>query len=155
MTLLVAAPGRTELQLEHLLLDVNGTLADRGQLLDGVEPRLRELRSVLDIHIISADTFGTIDEIAEQLGGLPVERISSGKDKSAFATRLDPATCSAIGNGANDEQMLTTVALGFAVLGREGAAPRTVAAADVVATSVLTILDLLLDPKALVATLRT
>lgn len=155
MTLLVAVPGRTELRLEHLLLDVNGTLADRGQLLDGVEPRLRELRSVLDIHIVSADTFGTIDEIAEKLGGLPVQRISSGQDKAAFASELDPTTCVAIGNGANDEQMLTAVALGFAVLGREGASPRTVAAADVVATSVLTLLDLLLDPKALVATLRT
>jgi soluble P-type ATPase len=40
MTLSVSIPGRGDLRLEHLLLDVNGTLTNRGVLLEGVEARL-------------------------------------------------------------------------------------------------------------------
>ena len=44
MTLSVPIPGRAELGLDHLLLDVNGTLTNRGVLIDGVEDRLERLR---------------------------------------------------------------------------------------------------------------
>ena len=36
-------PGVAEPRLEHLLVDVNGTLTNRGELLDGVEARLGRL----------------------------------------------------------------------------------------------------------------
>ena len=44
MTLPVSIPGRPDLRLEHLLLDVNGTLTNRGVLLDVVKGRLERLR---------------------------------------------------------------------------------------------------------------
>ncbi len=70
MTLAVAIPGRPEVRLEHLMLDVNGTLTNRGALLDGVQTRVEQLREHLTVHLVSADTFGTLDSIAE----LPSER---------------------------------------------------------------------------------
>jgi soluble P-type ATPase len=60
----------------------------------------------------------------------------------------------AIGNGANDAAMLSTAALGIAVLGPEGTARESIEAADVVVTSIEIGLDLLLNPRRLVATLR-
>ena len=155
MTIRVSAPGGPDLHLEHLLLDVNGTLTDRGQLLAGVQPRIDELRLVLDIRLLSADTFGTLDDIAERLGGLPVTRVSSGQDKAALAIEIGAEACVAIGNGSNDELMLTTVALGIAVLGPEGASPRTLAAADIATGTIVDALGLLMEPKAMTATLRT
>lgn len=148
-------PGRADLWLDFLLLDVNGTLTERGRLIDGVLGRIDELRSVLEIRLLSADTFGTLDDVARQLDGLPVDRIVSGEDKAALAAKLGAKHCVAIGNGANDELMLRTVALGFVVLGREGASPRTIAAADVVTPSIADALDLLREPNALTATLRS
>ncbi len=154
MTLMVSVPGRDQLRLEHLLLDVNGTLTDRGRLLVGVQPRIRRLRSILDIRLLSADTFGTLEDVAEQLGRPAVERITIGEEKAAFARQLGADRCAAIGNGANDAPMLDTVALGIAVLGPEGTSPRSIAAADIVTPTVVEALDLLAEDRALAATLR-
>jgi soluble P-type ATPase len=60
----------------------------------------------------------------------------------------------AIGNGANDVDMLRTSALGIAVLGPEGLATPALLAADVVVASIDDGLDLLLQPKRLIASLR-
>ena len=45
----VDIPGYTIFQFRHLVLDVNGTIARDGQLIDGVGELLTELRSQLDI----------------------------------------------------------------------------------------------------------
>jgi soluble P-type ATPase len=59
-----------------------------------------------------------------------------------------------VGNGANDVDMLAEAALGIAVLGSEGLAVPALIAADVLAASIDEALELLLNPKRLVATLR-
>ena len=147
-------PGREPLHLRHLLLDVNGTLTLRGALLDGVGERLNRLAGDLEIRLLTADTFGTLDVIRQELSGPRAERVTAGADKASVASRLGPSACAAIGNGANDSAMLTVAGLGIAVLGPEGASPRTLLAADVVCPSITTALDLLLDSRLLAATLR-
>ena len=59
-----------------------------------------------------------------------------------------------IGNGANDVLVLEGAALGIAVIGPEGASSAALRAADVVCASIVDALDLLLEPRALTATLR-
>ncbi len=51
-------PGLGILELEHLVLDYNGTLAVDGRVLAGVKPRLQRLARSLRIHVVTADTFG-------------------------------------------------------------------------------------------------
>ncbi len=60
----------------------------------------------------------------------------------------------AVGNGANDVEMLREAELGIAVLGYEGLAKGAADAADILVTSVHDALDLLLRPTRLLATLR-
>jgi soluble P-type ATPase len=55
----------------------------------------------------------------------------------------------------NDEGMLREAALGILVIGQEGAAVRSLLAADLVVTSIQDGLDLLRSPKRLIASLRT
>lgn len=153
MTLAVAIPGLAELELEHLLLDVNGTLTDRGTLLSGVQERVAELRPRLAIHLVSADTFGTLEHIAQVLGVSAV-RAQTGADKLRRLDELGPDRCAVIGNGANDVLVLGAAALGFAVIGPEGASSAALRAADVVCPSVADALDLMLEPRTLSATLR-
>ncbi len=152
----VAIPGFRELRLEHLALDYNGTLAADGRLLVGVATALKALAQSLQIHVVTADTFGLA---AKELAGLPVELIllpatAQAEAKLAFVAKLDENTVVAIGNGRNDRMMLKAAALGIAVIQQEGAAAETLASADVVALDVLDALDLLRHPKRLVATLR-
>lgn len=153
MTLTVAIPGLQELRLEHLVLDVNGTLTNRGTLLEGVASRIVELRDVLEIHLVSADTFGTLKQLAGLLQVAAI-RAQTGKDKLRHLDRLGRDRCAVIGNGANDVLVLEAAALALAIIGPEGASAPALRAADVVCTSVRDALDLLLEPRALSATLR-
>jgi soluble P-type ATPase len=153
MALTIEIPGRPLLGLEHLLLDLNGTLTDRGALIDGVAGRLSRIERQLTLHALSADTFGTLDELANDLH-ISAHRISSGAEKRAFLEALGPEHCAAIGNGSNDVSMLSIAALSIAVVGPEGASVAALTAADVVCRSILEALDLLLDERAIVATLR-
>lgn len=153
MTVRIEVPGGATLELEHLVLDVNGTLTDRGDLLAGVSERLGRVAGLLHVHLLSADTFGTLDAVVGELG-VAAQAIATGGDKARFVRELGASRCVAIGNGANDAAMLEAAALGIAIVGPEGAAGRTLQAADVVCGSILAALDLLLDDRALRATLR-
>lgn len=149
----VEIPGRGQLELSHLVLDVNGTLTARGELLDGVAERLAGLREALTVHLLSADTFGTLAEVAAALGAEPCS-VRTGEEKASFLAELGADRCAAVGNGANDVPMLEAAALAIAVLGPEGAAGASLRVAHVVCCSILDALDLLLDGRSLVATLR-
>lgn len=153
MTVAVEIPGRGALALEHVVLDVNGTLTDRGTLIAGVAERLKRLGTMLRVHLVSADTFGTLDEVAASVHAAS-RTVASGDDKRRALIDLGADGCAAIGNGANDAAMLEVAALGIAVIGPEGAAGTAILAADIVCGSIVDALDLLLDERALAATLR-
>ena len=55
----VEIPGRRALCLEHLALDLNGTLAAGGKLLPGVSRRVAALARRLEVTVLTADTFGS------------------------------------------------------------------------------------------------
>lgn len=153
----VAIPDFGQLQLEHLVLDYNGTLARDGKLLPPVPRLLRALAKKIRIHVVTADTFGVA---AKQLEGLPVTLKIFPPDgqaeaKRSFVVRLGTRTVVAVGNGRNDRKMLKAAALGIAVIQAEGAAAQTMAAADVVATNIQDALELLTETKRLTATLRS
>ena len=120
-------PDYGQLQLEHLVLDYNGTLACDGNLLAGVAERLRTLSTRLNIHVLTADTFGSVKS---ELTGLPCQTAilppgNQDNGKLNYVEQLNPATCVCIGNGRNDRLMLKAAALGVAVLQEEGPYPRS------------------------------
>ena len=150
-------PGYKTLQLDHLVLDYNGTLACEGKLLEGVKDRLAVLAKDLNIHVLTADTFGTV---RSQLQGVPCQVSilppgSQDEGKLAYIQGLGPEATVCIGNGRNDRLMLKEASLGIAVALDEGAAVEAIRAADVVCTGIDAALDLLLNPLRLVATLRS
>jgi len=146
-------PGADSFELDHLLLDVNGTLANRARLIDGVEDRIARARGQLEVHLLSADTLGNLDETAARLE-VDAQRVTTGAEKREYAQRLGSDRCAAIGNGLNDVPMLEEVRFGIAVIGPEGAAGRTLVAADAVCGSVLDAFDLLLEADTTSSTLR-
>ncbi len=152
----ISIPGFGDLSLAHLVLDYNGTLAADGRLLPGVAPRLVRLAPSLEVHVLTADTFGGV---REELAGLPVRvtvipRGDEAQAKAGVVRTLGAERTAAIGNGRNDALMLSEAALGVAVLQGEGAAREALLAADVVAPDIQAALDLFLHPARLLATLR-
>jgi len=150
-------PGFGDLSLEHLVLDYNGTLALDGKLLPGVPEVLGALEPELSIHIVTADTFGLA---AKQLQRLPGElTILPGENqqeaKLEFIRKLGPRSVVAIGNGRNDAKMLAEAAIGITVIQREGASASALANSDIVTNSFWEALELLRNPRRIVATLRS
>ena len=153
----ITIPGYANLRIKSLLLDYNGTLALDGSLLSGVNERLVRLSDSVQIHILTADTFGGV---RSQLDGIRCELlvIPPGDEKAGkleVAQQLGLDTIVSIGNGRNDELMVKQAALGIVVSQGEGVAVETLIAADVVCPNILAALDLLIHPLRLTATLRS
>ena len=149
-------PGRGALQIEHLVTDVNGTLAVDGLLINGLEQRIASLRDRITVHLLTADTHGRQSLIDEQLA-LKAVRIQPGDEaikKAEYVRLLGSSAVVAIGQGANDFAMLKEAALGICVMSQEGAAVETLLAADLVVPDIFAALDLLEKPLRIVASLR-
>jgi len=149
-------PGRGTLQIEHLVCDVNGTLAVDGELIPGVLDAIEGLRPRLTIHLVTADTHGKQHRIDAQLG-LQATRLESGgepEQKAAYVRKLGAEHCAALGQGANDAGMLKAAAIGICIMSPEGSATAAMMASDLVTPDVLTALALLDKPRRITASLR-
>jgi P-type E1-E2 ATPase len=149
-------PGWGDCELEHLVLDLNGTVALDGHMIPGVEDRAAVLSAHLAVHLVTADTLGKAGEICRRLEGrlVRIKPRYEASQKQALVERLGAGQVVAIGNGANDDRMLSAAALGIAVLGWEGLAVEALQSADLVVGRIEDALDLLLHPRRLLATLR-
>ncbi len=149
-------PGRGTIQLEHLVCDVNGTLAVDGQLHEGLPRLLKALQDRLTIHLLTADTHGRQVIIDSQLG-LQAVRVKPGgeaEQKARYVQELNAAQVAAVGQGANDAAMLEAAALGIGILSSEGIAREALLAADLLVPDIYAALDLFDKPLRIVATLR-
>ena len=152
----IQIPGREDLILSHLILDYNGTIAEDGNIIEGIRPRLAALSRSLSIYVITADTHGTA---AQKCQDLPLQVLTFpttevGRIKAEEAQKLSGGVVT-IGNGFNDIQMSDAADLSICVMGREGCCGALLLHTDVVVTSIEDALDLLLKPGRLRATLRT
>lgn len=149
-------PGRGTYQLEHLVCDVNGTLAVDGQLLDDLVRQLTSLHDRLNLHLLTADTHGRQQIIDSQLNlqAVCVQPGDEARQKAEYVHQLGDEHVIAIGQGANDAGMLKAAALGICVFSPECVAVETLLAADLVAPDVSAALELLEKPLRIVASLR-
>ena len=150
-------PGYKNIEIAHLVLDFNGTLAVDGRLVDGVRGCLEVLSRDIEVHVITADTFGKVQSEMEgiscRVSVLPKENQDAAK--LDYVQQLGAEKTACIGNGRNDRLMLDASALGIAVILEEGAASVTLQAADVVCKSIVSALELLMNPLRMTATLRS
>ena len=152
----IAIPGRGNYRLSHLVPDLNGTIGLDGELVEGVEVRLRRLSKLLKLFVISADTFGSASGLKEKLEAEIhlVEKGEGATQKLDLVEKLGRDKTVCIGNGTNDAAMLRGAAIGICVLGREGTSATAIMGSDVVVPDINAALELLLNTDRLVATLR-
>jgi len=152
----ISIPGQRPLQLRYLVLDYNGTMACDGHPIDGLKEILQTLAGRLEIHVLTADTFGDVKRKLEgfpvTLSILPKGNQDEGKLKYVQKLGIDQSVC--VGNGRNDCLMLKAAALGIALIQEEGACAQTLSAADIVCQDIISALGLLIHTKRLEATLR-
>ena len=152
----VMVPGWGDYSFKHLVLDVNGTIAIDGQLIDGVLKRISQLRGKLEVHLLTANTFGQQDKIDHYLN-LKSIRLTKGNEahqKAEYVRVLGKEHVASIGQGANDAEMLRTAQLGICVLSAEGTAKAAIDACDLLCPDILSALDLFENPLRMIASLR-
>ena len=152
-------PGFGPVRIETVVSDFTGTLSCGGAVEPAVKARLRKLARLVDLHILTADTFGTA---ASELRGIAKPSFlkpgRQDKEKRAFVEQFDLRRVAAFGNGNNDRLMLKAVkkggGLAIAVDNGEGCAADAIANANLFIAGAANALDLPLDSRRLKATLR-
>jgi len=157
-------PGFGRLHIQVICSDYTGTLSREGRLIDSVSERLRRLAELADIHVVTSDTRRTA---RGQLAELPLtlhDKIAPDEHdvfKRDYLTRLGVGLehIAVFGNGRNDRLWLAAVrdagGLSIAVDAGEGCAVEAMTSANVFVSGIGNALDLLLDSKRIIATLRT
>jgi soluble P-type ATPase len=149
-------PGWGNMEVENVVLDLNGSLATDGKIPSEVKKKINALAGQVKIYVLTADTQGTA---TEEIREMKVELIKiEGKDskegKFNFLKSLDLEKTIAMGNGNNDQFILKEAGIGIAILGDEGISVIALKQADIMVKNISDALDLLLKPKRLMATLR-
>lgn len=149
-------PGSGIANIQHVVLDYNGTIAVDGKRLAGIKSAISSLNHQVDFHVLTADTFGSVKK---ELSGIDctVTVISSNrqdKQKQAYVLDLGAENTLAAGNGLNDALMLQTARIGVGVMLSEGISVAAMTAADLVVRDILDLFELLITPERLIATLR-
>jgi len=152
----VDIPGWGDMDIESMVLDLNGTLATDGKVPPEIKEKISSLSTQIKIYILTTDTQGTASEESSDIGVelLKVSEKDSGEVKLRVVESLDSTRTVAIGNGNNDHRILREAALGIAVLGDEGLSASAMKHADLIVKNICDALDLFLKPKRLIATLR-
>ena len=152
----IAIPNYANLEVSHIVLDYNGTLASHGIVSVQTREVLHQLTALYHVYVITADTFGTVKQELEAFD-LEVIVLSSKDhtaEKAQLIQKLGVTQTVAMGNGNNDALMLEHAVVSIALIGSEGCAVETMQAADIVCSSISDAMELLIHPKRLVATLR-
>jgi len=149
-------PNYKKLVIKNIVLDYNGTIAKDGILKKRVKKLLALLSQEYTIHIITADTFGSVKQ---ELSGFDVtvkvlKSTNHTQEKKDYIKKLGKKSCVAIGNGNNDALMLKSADLGIAIVGDEGCASQTLMWSDLICNSISDALELFVNKKRLIATLR-
>jgi soluble P-type ATPase len=152
----IGIPGRGEIEIENIVFDVNGTIALDGHIDDEIRRKLVALTDTLEVFLLTADTYGTVEK--EMKGsGITIQKIvAPGEDKRKmdFIEKIGAQKTITVGNGANDAMMLNVAALGVCVIAEEGASAWAIDNADIVVFGREKVFELLENPKRIAATLR-
>ena len=157
----ISIPNYGTIYLKNVLLDMNGTMQFDGVISKEIKDKIRILKDIYNVYLISADTRGNLKEIAQELKISFIKIESKGSNIKSEAElkylellKLGKETTVAIGNGNNDSLMLKNAALGIVIIGKEGATVNSILFADVAFPDPISAINFLLDDKKIIATLR-
>lgn len=152
---MIEIPNFKTLNIKHIVCDYNGTIAKDGIVLPEVKALFEILSKTYTLHVITADTFGSVHQQLTH-NGVQIKVLTSTehtKEKADFLSELN-GECAALGNGNNDSEMLKQAAVSIAILGDEGCAKNTLLQSDIICKNITDALSLFIHEKRLVATLR-
>lgn len=153
----ILVPGLKPFEITQVVVDYNGTIAVDGKIPMELKAKLAKLSKLVPITVLTADTHGTAKAECEPLGlavrTFPQE--SAAACKKEIVEELGPDNVACLGNGFNDIPMFKIARLSIGVLDVEGICGALLPHATILCRSSAEAIDLLLNPKRIIADLRT
>jgi soluble P-type ATPase len=157
--IVIDIPGFGKRHIRIAVSDYTGTQSFGGAIEADVKKKLRQLVTLVELHIVTVDSFGTAD--SELAGIVTPYKLRTGRhdiEKADYVSQFDLQHVAAFGNGNNDRLILQAVkdggGLAIAVDNGEGCAMDAMRNADLFVVGAANAIDLLLNPLRLKATLR-
>ena len=154
--MILKIPGREQIEIKDVMLDYNGTIAIDGHLIAGADKTINELADIINFHVITADTYGSVKKELANINCKVVKIPEEKQDKSKldYLLTLGKKTTLCVGNGKNDRLMLKESVLGIALIQDEGLCVEALLAADIVCKSIMDVFAYFKNPNRIKATLR-
>lgn len=152
----ITIPGRGNYTIKNVVVDLNGTIAVDGKIIQGIKEKVAMLSQNLDIFLVTADTNKNAERLVRDLP-VTLYKVEEGEEdeqKLRVVLKQGKNNTVSIGNGCNDVSMLKESAIGICIVGGEGASAEAMMASDLAVSNINDALDLLLKPHRLKATLR-
>lgn len=144
-----------EIEINTIVLDLNGTLSVNGSIPNGVKEKLSKLKEMgIAIILFTGDQRGTAKDLCEEYG-IEFIRTKSGKEKEQAMEKFDPETTAAIGNARIDIGTFKHAKVSIATLQSEGIHANILSHVDVVVPSINDALDFFIEKNTFAATMRT
>ncbi len=152
--MLIKGPNNSELFIETIVLDLNGTLAVNGKVSEETKSRILKLKSMAyRLVLISGDIRGNASVIAEDLE-IELFLGANSQEKAEQMQQFDKDKTAAIGNARIDIGTFDNAAISIATLQSEGIHSGIINHVDLIVPSIDDALNLFIDIKSLEATLR-
>jgi soluble P-type ATPase len=151
----IERPGQTNLEIEFILIDFEGTLASDHHIHPKAKDKINLLSKRAKIYILTKEEQEHAEEVLKKVKAEIIYSMEgkSSQQKLGLLRQLGASRTVAIGNGVDDVPMIEEAGFGICVLGKEGTFSEAVKKADVVFTNILDALDFLLKPLRQKATL--
>lgn len=143
-----------EIELNKIVLDLNGTLAVNGSLVPGVKEKIAELRKLgFEMTLFTGDQRGNAKDLCEDLD-INLKIAKTGQEKREAMKDFPKENTVAIGNARIDIGTFENARFSIATLQAEGIHTEILNHVDVIVPSIIDAFDLLLDVNRMAATMR-
>jgi len=147
-------PKGETIEINTIVLDLNGTLTVNGKLESSTEKLVKQLQNKgFRLVLISGDIRGNAKTIADKLG-LDLYLGSTSDEKAAQMQQFDKNKTAAIGNARIDIGTFENAKISIATLQSEGIHTAIIKHVDIIVPNIDNALQLFLDKKSLEGTLR-
>lgn len=158
MAIDIKVPWGEKYIIKNVVFDLNGTLANNGEIAGTTEELLKELAKHARIYIITADTHNTAESLKKKIGEfteiIVLQSDEHDLEKARFVHTLGFRETVTLGNGGNDLKMVQEGILSFGIMAGEGIYAPLLSKVDIVVHNIDHAIDMLINPMKIVATLR-
>jgi len=147
-------PKGETIEINTIVLDLNGTLTVKGKLEDSTKDLIKQLKNKnFRLVLISGDIRGNAKTIADELG-IDLYLGSTSDEKAQQMQQFNKNTTAAIGNARIDIGTFENAKLSIATLQAEGIHTEIIKHVDIIVPSIDDALSLFINKKSLEGTLR-